>query len=231
VQRGHALISAAARLIQQSGADELTMQNVATEAGLSLRVLYQHFEGKDDLLVALIEETQVVFARLLEDNVVGRSDPLERLGAALYFATDPRQHSDRQYNTALAKFLARTAISAPEELGRAHRPVVEFLTRLIDDAMRAGQIEAGDPEQAAFNIHLAYFNYDQNVLLGNSVGAMQPSNELFLRFCIQGLGAQLPLGWEEQFRLSDDEARRSALQTVRLLGVKASSKRVRTSKG
>src|SRR5687767_307004 len=54
VRRGLALISAAGRLVQKSGGDDFTMQQVASEAGLSLRVLYQHFTGKDDLLVALI---------------------------------------------------------------------------------------------------------------------------------------------------------------------------------
>ena len=94
VERGRTFIAAAARRIERTGVDELTIQKVASEAGLSLRLLYQHFEGKDDLLVALIEEGQIVLAQLLEQQAATRSDPLEQLAVALYFATDPREHTD-----------------------------------------------------------------------------------------------------------------------------------------
>ena len=66
VRQARELINAAARLMRRLDAEELTMQNIAAEAGVSVRVLYRHFEGKDDLLVALIEECQIVLARLIE---------------------------------------------------------------------------------------------------------------------------------------------------------------------
>ena len=206
VRRGLALISAAGRLVQKSGGDDFTMQQVASEAGLSLRVLYQHFSGKDDLLVALIEESQHVFATLLTRHASRRTDPLERLGVALYFAMDSRQHPDRAYNGALARYATRTSMSAPEQLGRARRPIIEFFTEQITDAMSAGLIDDGDPERAATAIYLGYGAYVSNTYLGNSIGARLPSNTAFIRFSIQGLGADLPLGWEDQFRISDEEA-------------------------
>jgi len=221
VQRGRALVTAAGRLIRLSGGDDLTMKEVAAEAGLSLRVLYQHFEGKDDLLVALIEESQVVFARLIERQAATRQDPLERLGAALYFAADPRQHTDPGYNRALATFVARTSISEPERLGRARLPVVEVIGRLISDAMSAGEVDPGDPEIAASSILLTYISYELNNHLGSSVGAPLPTTEQFVAFCIRGLGARIPDGWERQFRLSDEEAARSAVESVRLSGTEA----------
>jgi AcrR family transcriptional regulator len=206
IRRGHAIISAAARVIYRSGGDDFTMRKVADEAGLSLRALYQHFSGKDDLLVALFEESQAVFARLIERHAGRYADPLDRLGAALYFATDPRQHTDRDYNAALTRYVVRASVTAAEQVGHARRPVIEVLARLISDAMLAGELEPGDPEAAAASISLAYASYQFSTYLGNSIGAALPAREKLIRFWLQGMGARLPAGWEERLRITDDEA-------------------------
>jgi AcrR family transcriptional regulator len=210
-RRGRAFIMAASRLIEQAGAADLTMQKVATEAGLSLRALYQHFEGKDDLLVALIEETQVVFARLIDRHIASYSDPLERLGAALYFATDVRQHRDPfarnpqermdpHYNAALTTFSVQMSITAPDRLADARRPVIDLFLRLIEDAIAAGEIEEEDSQLMASQLFFAYDSYLVNINLGNSISTPLPTNESLVRFVVQGLGAPLPEGWEQQFR-------------------------------
>jgi AcrR family transcriptional regulator len=224
VDRGQALISAVGRLIQQSGVDDFTMQQVAAEAGLSLRVVYQLFSGKDDLLVALIEESQAVFARLLEWHAARHSDPLEKLGAALYFATDPRQHPNASYNAALARFVVRISACAPAQLGRARRPVTEVVEGLVAEAMTAGEIDPGDPELAAGSVLLAYNSYQLNTVLGSAVGATLPSNEQFIRFCLCGLGARLLVGWEERLRLTDDEAARYRREAAPRFRLPSSSK-------
>jgi AcrR family transcriptional regulator len=227
VDRGRTLITAAARLIQQSGGDDFTMQELANEAGLSLGLVYQLFSGKDDLLVALVEEAQVVLAHLIERHAARWSNPLERLGAALYFATDPRQHTDAHYNAAVARYVIRVSLSAPEQLGQARRPVIDVFTKLIDEARLAGRIDDCDPHLAAASILLAYISYEHNILLGNSIGAPIPRNEQFIRFCLLGIGARLPAGWEEQFRLSDDEAAQCRFESERVAGTKSRRRRTR----
>jgi len=227
VQRGRALIGAAARLIQRSGGDDFTMQELANEAGFSLGLVYQMFSGKDDLLVALVEEAQAVLARLIERHAATRCNPLEKLGAALYFATDPRQHTDPQYNAAVARYVMRVALNAPEQIGHARRPVIDVFTKLIDEARAAGQIDNCDPDVAAASILLAYISYEHNILLGNSIVAPIPRNEQFIRFCLLGIGARLQVGWEEQFRLSDHEAAQHRLESERMAGTKSRRSRKR----
>ena len=56
LNRGGALIRAAATLMERTKGDSFTVQEVANEAGLSIRSFYQHFGGKDDLLLAVYEE-------------------------------------------------------------------------------------------------------------------------------------------------------------------------------
>lgn len=225
IQRGRALITAAARLIQRSGGDDFTMQQLANEAGLSLGLVYQLFSGKDDLLVALFEEAQVVLARLIERHAARWSNPLERLGGALYFATDPRQHTDAHYNAAVARYVIRVSLNAPEQLGQARRPVIDVFTRLIDEARLAGLIDDCNPHLAATSILLAYISYEHNILLGNSIGAPIPSRQQFIRFCLLGIGARLPAGWEGQFRLSDDQAAQHCSESERVAGTKSRRRR------
>ncbi len=222
IRRGHAIISAAARIIYRSGGDDFTMRKVADEAGLSLRALYQHFSGKDDLLVALFEESQLVFARLIERHTARYADPLDKLGAALYFATDPRQHTDHDYNAALTRYVMRTSVTAAQQVGHARRPVIEVLMRLIHEAMLAGELEPGSPELAASSISLAYVSYQFSTYLGNSIGAALPTNEKLIRFWLQGMGARLPAGWEERLRITDDEALKYRHESERAAGTAVS---------
>jgi AcrR family transcriptional regulator len=208
LEQANALLVAAARLLRRSGEDSLTMQKVAAEAGLSMRAVYKHFSGKDDLLVALVEETQTAFARVMEWHADQREDPLEKLGAALYYATDSRQHPDHAYNVAMARYTIATSVTAPAQLGQARRPTIQLLAGLVRASLQAGQLPIGDPESGAAWINLAYVSLQWNTYFGSSIGAPLPGNEAFIRYCIDGLGASLPAGWEQQFVVNETEARR-----------------------
>lgn len=198
VKQGRDLINAAARLMRRLDPEELTMQNIAAEAGVSVRVLYRHFEGKDDLLVALIEESQIVFARLIEKATADIADPLECLGEALHFATtDARQRTDQNFSRALARFTLQTSVTSPDKVGAAHRPVILVLAGMVQDAIQSGQIEVGDAEVAASNLYNSYQAHQRNLYLGNSLGGPLPSSGELIRFCLLGLGAHIPPGWEK----------------------------------
>jgi len=199
VRQGRDLINAAARVMRRLDPDELTMQNIAAEAGVSVRVLYRHFEGKDDLLVALIEESQIVFARLIEKATADIADPLERLGEALYFATtDARQQTDQNFSRAMARFTVQTSVTSPDQVGAALRPVILVLTGMVEDVMQSGQIEVGDAEVAASNLYNVYQAHQRSLHLGNSLGGPLPSSGELIRFCLLGLGAHIPPGWEKK---------------------------------
>jgi AcrR family transcriptional regulator len=199
VRQARDLINAAARLMRRLDAEELTMQNIAGEAGVSVRVLYRHFEGKDDLLVALIEECQIVFARLIEKATADIADPLERLGEALYFATtEARQQTDQNFSRAMARFTIQTSVTSPDQVGAAHRPVILVLATMVEDAMRSGLVEVGDSEVAASNLWDVYEAHQRNVYLGNSPSSPRAASGQLIRFCLLGLGARIPPGWENQ---------------------------------
>lgn len=197
VRQARDLINAAARLMRRLDAEELTMQNIAAEAGVSVRVLYRHFEGKDDLLVALIEECQIVLARLMDKATANVVDPLERLGEALYFATtDASRQTDQNFSRAMARFTVQTSVTSPDQVAAAHRPVIVLLRGMVEEAIQSGQIEAGDSEAAATHLFGVYEAYERNLYLGSSNDSPGLAAREFIRFCLLGLGARIPPGWE-----------------------------------
>jgi AcrR family transcriptional regulator len=207
VRRGQQLISSASRLIHRSGGADTTVQQVAAEAGLTLRAFYQHFSGKDELLIALMEEAQLVMARLLVQQAARFDDPLDRIGGALYWALDERQHTAGDYNAAMMRVVQRSALTiAPERLAAARRPVVAVFTRLIDEAMADGAIERGDAERSAFAWMALHSSFVRVHYLGNDLSSRLPSIPELVRFCVLGLGARLPVGWEERFVITDEQA-------------------------
>lgn len=75
-----ALLEAAAAVLATEGLGALSVRRLAAEVGASTQAVYTHFDGKDDLVVAVVREA---FARLAAelDGVGQTDDPLADLAA------------------------------------------------------------------------------------------------------------------------------------------------------
>jgi AcrR family transcriptional regulator len=58
-----AIVAAAQLVVERDGVDALTMRRVADELGASPMALYRHVRGKDELLVALLDELAAAVPR------------------------------------------------------------------------------------------------------------------------------------------------------------------------
>src|SRR6476646_4547144 len=74
-------LDAAFSLIDEKGTTEFTIQEVIDRSKQSLRGFYQYFDGKDELLLALFEETVREATDDLRTVVESESDPLACLRA------------------------------------------------------------------------------------------------------------------------------------------------------
>lgn len=114
-----AVLQAAERLFGERGVTDVSMREVAREAGVNHGLLHRHFGNKDDLLAALFERSSHVGAgRLLalgtvEDGLrnlmstTGRSSYVRVLAAALDAGADPASlASNGEATDALAELLA-----------------------------------------------------------------------------------------------------------------------------
>src|SRR3954471_17374044 len=77
-QRAQRFLDAAFELMDEKGSTDFTIQEVIDRSKQSLRGFYQYFDGKDELLLALFEES---IRESIEDQraaVDAESEPLER---------------------------------------------------------------------------------------------------------------------------------------------------------
>src|SRR5215218_10080610 len=77
-QRVQRYLDAAFELIDEKGTTEFTIQEVIDRSKQSLRGFYQYFDGKDELLLALFEETIREANEDLRAVVDAETEPLAR---------------------------------------------------------------------------------------------------------------------------------------------------------
>jgi len=78
-QRVQRFLDAAFELIDEKGTTEFTIQEVVDRSKQSLRSFYEYFDGKDELVLALFEETIREADDDIRTAVEAESDPLDRL--------------------------------------------------------------------------------------------------------------------------------------------------------
>jgi AcrR family transcriptional regulator len=195
IDRGSSLIRAAATLLERSNGEGITVQEVADEAGQSLRTLYQYFESKDDLLLAVFEEAMRTYARSIGNALVDLSDPLERLGGGIMAALRMPEFSDTGVDRGLARLRLKLGEVEPALVARSQEPVTTVMLDLVTAAAEAGQIDPGDPEEATYMILALKSAYITSQTLGNDFGVPYPSVSRLTSFCLHGLGAAVDEKW------------------------------------
>jgi AcrR family transcriptional regulator len=198
VDRGRTLIMAAAAVLERSDGEDITVQEVADEAGQSLRTLYQYFAGKEDLLLAVFEEAMRTYADLIRAAIEDLDDPLDRLAGAMVAAVSMPAFSDSGFDRGLARLRLRLAEAKPEQVGQAQHSVTTLVHDLVAEAGAAGRITVDDPDGATFmllSLNAAYITTER---LGNDAGVRRPGIPGFVAFCLRGLGAEVDLGWLER---------------------------------
>ena len=162
-------------MLERSDGDGFTVQDVADEAGQSLRTLYQYFESKDDLLLAVFEEAMRTYARMIRDAVVDLSDPLDRLAGAMIAAVRMPEFSDSGVDRGLARLRLKLGEVKPELVARSQEPVTALFTELMVEAAAADRIRVADPEEATYMVSALRSTFITSLTLGNDLGVRLPT--------------------------------------------------------
>ncbi|WP_426571474.1 TetR/AcrR family transcriptional regulator [Aquihabitans sp. McL0605] len=156
---------------------EFTVQEVVERSGQSLRSFYQYFGGKQELLLALFEESVRSTADLLGDKVAAEPDPRERLHLFVveyYRICRPtsRGATRKAPARALAEFAQQLLTAQPDEAARAFDPLVTLFEGVLKDAQEAGVIRAGVPLRRVAGVVLEaiMFNAFSSTIGGASAG-------------------------------------------------------------
>jgi len=189
-ERIQRFLDAAFELIDEKGTTEFTIQEVIDRSKQSLRGFYQYFEGKDELLLALFEESIRESSEDLQQVVEQQSEPLERLRAftvRLHEWCDPAELKRGSHNRRpISEFTVQLAVSHPDRVTAALAPIAIQLLELVEAAAAVGAIAVDDPRRAAALVQqTVMFSWFGNRIVQNP--RLRVSSEDIWDFCLHGL--------------------------------------------
>jgi AcrR family transcriptional regulator len=184
------MVEAAKRLISRKGSG-FTTQELAREAGVAVQTFYRHFGGKDQLLLATIEDLHVTQAAEYERAARDLPDPLARLQC---YVTAVLTSLDAAGPDASARFITaehwRLHQLFPDEMTLATQPTVNLFARELESAREQGLIELPDARHGAdLMVTLVRAVYHQYAFARKD----EPTAEIAERvweFCLQGIGGR-----------------------------------------
>jgi AcrR family transcriptional regulator len=154
-ERVQRFLDAAFELIDEKGSTEFTIQEVIDRSKQSLRSFYEYFDGKDELVLALFEETVREADDDIRQAVDAETDPLARLRAYVIRhhewcdpSEEPRKRGSH-HRRAISEFSMHLATKHPDRVRAALAPGSRLLRELIDAAVEAGAIRATDTRRTA----------------------------------------------------------------------------------
>jgi AcrR family transcriptional regulator len=191
-QRAQRLLNAAFELMDEKGTSEFTIQDVVERSKQSLRGFYQYFDGKDELLFALLEESVRESLEDLGAAVESESEPLARVRAfmiRLHEWCEPlgAQRKRGAHNRLpISEFSLQLALKDPERLAAVMAPVSRMLVELLDAAVAAGAVRVDDTRRAALLIQqTVMYSWLMSRLAGKT--RLRVTAEDAWQFCLHGL--------------------------------------------
>jgi TetR/AcrR family transcriptional regulator len=148
VEQAKAIVRAARNLIDTKG-PSFTTQELIKEAGIALQTFYRYFPGKDQLLLAVIEDVIDESCQAYRKRARKLADPMDRLRLYVTATVASLQgpHNGPSFITS-EHFRLQTLY--PAEVSRATQPFTDLLLAEIRQAVDSGRINPRDPEYSAW---------------------------------------------------------------------------------
>ena len=160
------ILDTAIRMFRESGFDETTMRQIASEAGVALGLAYYYFPSKEALVMAYYERVQSVHSVVARENLLQARTLKDRLGMLFQTKLDVLAE-DRKLLGALFRYAG-----SPEHplsfLGRATAPLRADCMGLFAEALEPERLPEDLLELAPLLLWalqmgvLLYFLYDSS---------------------------------------------------------------------
>lgn len=190
-QRVQKYMDAAFALMDENGTTEFTIQDVIDRSKQSLRGFYQYFDGKDELLLALFEESMreavVDIGKALKPN----DPPMGQLHAFVIRlhewcepVASPRKRG-KHNRVPISEFALQFSSKDPDRVSEALAPIYRMLVELLDAAVDANEIPPTDTRRAATLVQ-------QTIMCGWMANRLVPPSRRIKadeawEFCLHGL--------------------------------------------
>lgn len=193
-----------------SSAADFTVQEVVERSGQSLRSFYQYFGGKQELLLALFEESVVSTAEHLHEQASAVEDPMERLHTLVveYYRLcqpDRRRKTTGKHRPtpAMMEFAQQMLTSQPTHAARVFAPMVALFEEALEQATAAGDVRPGLPTRhvASTVLEAVMFNTFSTTISGERPSTGVDPAELLWDLFFNGI-ATGPVAAKPQARSS-----------------------------
>jgi len=146
--RTRRLIDAAYDLLDESGLEGLTIRAVLAKTGLARRAFYERFQGKDDLVLAVFDESlrsaAVYFRQQISDSDTPL-DALRKIVSGLVIGQLGYENAGGNLRSAaLSREHLRLADARPEELQSALKPLIDLIAAIVEHGIADGSLRACD---------------------------------------------------------------------------------------
>lgn len=183
------ILAAAYRVMRENGYARAQLVDILTQAGLSTRAFYRHFDSKDDLLLALYRENAEATARQLRARVGAAGSETEQLTAwideTLSLGYDRRR---ARRAAVLASPAARRTVGYSEESARAAAALSEPLLEVLVIGTASGAFPRCVPADDAATIHAIVWRLVMESIGGEEVMSEADARAHVRRFCFAALG-------------------------------------------
>lgn len=199
------ILARACDLFLDRGIEGFSMRRLAESVGVTAPALYRHFEGKEEVLLAVEGEAYKIFYQYLHRGLAG-SDPAERFRLSGEGYLDFALEHPRFYEMIHAPLEALGIEEVPEDLQAEACAVGQFWHDRLRECMDDRIIAAGDPEYIGLTIW-AHAHGLVSLYLRGMLGEMDEDlfRELYRessRRLMDGIGEE---GWQRCFPGEDED--------------------------
>ena len=187
VEQARQIVEAAQRLLMAGGSG-FTTQELTKEAGVALQTFYRYFGGKDELILAVLEETIDLGCSLIEESGAELDDPLDRLRLYVTGAISSLADASSGVNRFITAEHYRLHQIFPDELAAASYRYTGMLVPEIRAAAEAGRLHPGNIEDAAWyvtQVSMATFHHYAFATPDQPIDVVA---ERLWEFCLRALG-------------------------------------------
>jgi AcrR family transcriptional regulator len=138
--RSSRFLATALELVEESGRADFTIQTLIDRSNLSLRAFYQHFAGKEELLLALYENVTSQFTEGIRQEVSAVDGPMEQLEAFCRGFLSRAESSQELGGRVMTIYNLSLEIERPDDFAKIWEPHQKLLIKLLTACSRAGLV-------------------------------------------------------------------------------------------
>jgi len=188
LEQARQIVVGAQQLVAERGS-AVSAQELARAGNVALQTFYRYFASKDELFLAVFEETIVGGCAAIAEVAEGLDDPMDRLH---FYITGALSTADAG-GLAIQQFLTsehyRLQQLYPAEMSMALRPFVDLIVPELRAAAAAGSLAPADIEREALFVTRLVLGAFHHQAFAADDGHREQDRQALWAFCLRGLGA------------------------------------------